>query len=252
MGSAQKKQDWELEIFRRFVSASRLPVDLASIEARQPPEPDVQCRLLGGEAVAFELVELIDDDLRRLVQTQMDFGPKLNAEIRKRFPARCPPGWEGVMIGVEFEGRASSVNRMRAVPRIVDVLLRAGPQARGKLTLDPDLRSTVRRIHMNRRGSDFPWFFVTGCTSFEDKTVSEVAAKFRKTYTTTAPVELLAYYATGPAMEPDMWDPVLGDLLRGELPASPFRRVWGFDAGSDRVLLEHPESQLQLTGEGQA
>ena len=52
----------EIEIFRSFVAASGLDIDVSSIEKREPPEPDILC-CIDGNKVAFELVELIDDKL---------------------------------------------------------------------------------------------------------------------------------------------------------------------------------------------
>jgi hypothetical protein len=60
MSTEQAKGEREVEIFQRFVAASNLPIDLRSIEKREPPEPDILC--LHGEHghVAFELVEICD------------------------------------------------------------------------------------------------------------------------------------------------------------------------------------------------
>ena len=37
------KDDREVEIFSRFVSASRLSIAPSTIEKREPPEPDILC-----------------------------------------------------------------------------------------------------------------------------------------------------------------------------------------------------------------
>jgi hypothetical protein len=53
----------ERDIFLEFVAVAGLPVVPGSIESRRPPEPDIVCELVGGGRVAFEVVELIDQDL---------------------------------------------------------------------------------------------------------------------------------------------------------------------------------------------
>src|SRR5262245_37909170 len=50
----------ELEIFREF-AASHGYIDLSSIEKRGDPEPDIRCVLVDGSQLAFELIQLVDD-----------------------------------------------------------------------------------------------------------------------------------------------------------------------------------------------
>ena len=58
-----RRRDQELALFRRFAPAYPLPIDLASIEIREPQEPGILCSVEGFGLVAFELVEPIDEDL---------------------------------------------------------------------------------------------------------------------------------------------------------------------------------------------
>ena len=81
---------------------------------------------------------------------------------------------------------------------------------------------------------------VPGCTAIEDRTVPEIAQKFRKGYETRAPTELLAYYDWGPAALAEDWLSDLPELVARELPSSPFRRVWVFDVGEGRILYVSP------------
>jgi hypothetical protein len=43
----------ERAIFTRFAQGGRPDIDLATIESREPPEPDIACATLDGERVAF-------------------------------------------------------------------------------------------------------------------------------------------------------------------------------------------------------
>jgi hypothetical protein len=60
----------EKRAFEDFVHQSGLPIDLASIQNRTPPEPDIICfhRLEGW--IAFELVAITDENLARRVNTR--------------------------------------------------------------------------------------------------------------------------------------------------------------------------------------
>jgi hypothetical protein len=53
----------EQKIFLDFAQVCGLAIQLDSIEKRKPPEPDILCKIEWEGAVAFEMVELIDQDL---------------------------------------------------------------------------------------------------------------------------------------------------------------------------------------------
>ena len=63
MTSEQKKASREKQVFIEFINASRLPIDLATVENRSPPEPDILCRHEKEGLTAFELVELCERQL---------------------------------------------------------------------------------------------------------------------------------------------------------------------------------------------
>lgn len=67
MTSEEAKARAEREVFLEFAQVADLPVVPGSVESRRPREPDILCRLLGGELVAFELLEIVDQDVARLV-----------------------------------------------------------------------------------------------------------------------------------------------------------------------------------------
>jgi hypothetical protein len=55
----------ERETFARFAAIASLHVIADSIESREPREPDILCSLSDGNRVAFELVDLVDQDWAR-------------------------------------------------------------------------------------------------------------------------------------------------------------------------------------------
>jgi hypothetical protein len=56
--SRGKQDENEVRAFQDFVAQARLPVVPESVQKRDPPEPDILCRLKNGEQLAFELVEI--------------------------------------------------------------------------------------------------------------------------------------------------------------------------------------------------
>jgi hypothetical protein len=63
MTNAEAQAADERAVFADFVKAARLRVVPESIQSRPPPEPDILCEIGGVGPVAFELVQLVDQDL---------------------------------------------------------------------------------------------------------------------------------------------------------------------------------------------
>lgn len=56
----------ERQVFTEFAAQSGLQVEAASVEAREPPEPDIYCHVAAGPCY-FELGRLLDPELPRLI-----------------------------------------------------------------------------------------------------------------------------------------------------------------------------------------
>lgn len=57
----------EADVLRRLIERARLQIDPTSIEKRMPPEPDLVCQHTVEGPVAFELVNLCDPELAKVV-----------------------------------------------------------------------------------------------------------------------------------------------------------------------------------------
>ena len=69
MSSEYEKGVREIEIFRRFIERSQLPIDKDSIEKGRLCEPDIRCVHSMDGPLAFELVEICDPNLAKFVAT---------------------------------------------------------------------------------------------------------------------------------------------------------------------------------------
>jgi hypothetical protein len=74
--SAVAKADRERRVFEEFVRKSGLPIDVATIESREPPEPDIRCVHSHDGPIAFELVELCNSELAQDAADQIKHGKK--------------------------------------------------------------------------------------------------------------------------------------------------------------------------------
>jgi hypothetical protein len=110
LSRADLKAARERVIFTRFAQAARPDIDQATIESREPPEPDIACATLGGERLAFEMAELcppevakaVGDDIKRgggvsFVPTADPTRSVLLKKLRKHYPSRTrrPPSLRG-------------------------------------------------------------------------------------------------------------------------------------------------------------
>lgn len=68
-------RDREQRAFKLFAEQGPLHIVPSSIESRDPPSPDIVCTLEGGERVAFELVELVDEDFAKGIPAQDQSAP---------------------------------------------------------------------------------------------------------------------------------------------------------------------------------
>ena len=69
------KRQHERAVFFDFAKAANIHVDEASVELRDPPEPDIRC-ICDGERVYFELGRLLDPGMQRLRLKAMRNAPK--------------------------------------------------------------------------------------------------------------------------------------------------------------------------------
>ena len=230
----------EIQIFNRFARAAGLTVDETSIEKRNPPEPDILCRV-NGVAQAFELVEIIDQDHAQRVYSQVKLKSKFETDYEALEASRREKIYDRVgnaLIYVVFNDAATFREKEEAVNSVFEALETVAPQFEGRLRQQDlaSLSAAIRLLWVSRRDASGPLFDVEAVGSLGDPTVDAIPQRFAKVYTTHHPVELLAYYELQPELPEALWRPSLKAFLAG-VSAWPFRRVWVYDCGSNTVRL---------------
>jgi hypothetical protein len=231
----------ELKIFSTFAKACGLPIQPNSIEKRQPPEPDILCMIEGEGPVAFEMVEIIDEDLARRTYGQIKFHGLFEQAYKDLQPDRYESfrkKFHNALIYVKFYSTASSRIRGNAIPMILDLLMGTETNFIGTLTppQESPLYEAVKGIDVSRGGFIGPCFDVEAVGSFADPTIERIDTKFQKNYRTLYPVELLAYYELQPVLPESTWVPRVQEYVRQNLQGSLFRRVWIFDVGTETII----------------
>jgi hypothetical protein len=249
----------ELATFRLFAAVCPLGIDLGSIEPRRPPEPDVACRLASGEDVAFELVEIIDRNWARLTSRMLVEREALRAmfdEATGDFRAALHATLHNALVYIEFENGARSRERSGAIPTILTALASMPTEYEGRWrpSADNPMRGVVRSISVSRGPWPGPEFDVAAVSSIGDPTAERIRAKCQKTYVTTRPVELLAFYELQPMTPQELWPAWIASLTETTW-AAPFRRLWFFDVGSKAIPYSvgrpQPNIGLQPTAAGE-
>ncbi len=225
----------EVEIFRRFAAASPLGVVPASIEKRPPPEPDILCDTGIQGRIAFELVEIIDEDLAKQHTDKLNLWRQLQAAYEGLAePARSQVGARlgNALVHIVFARDASIAARRRAIPRVLQSLETVDRGFEGEYA--PGLDS-VQSIRVFRGRFNGPCFDVDAGGAFCNPIIDRLRQKFGKTYKTGVPIELLAHHELHHMPPEGLWLPAVQDFVQSRLAGSQFRRVWIYDAHESAI-----------------
>jgi len=211
-----------------------LPVKKKSIRSRPEPAPDIRCTV-GCDPVAFELGEVV---YARFAETTFQRQPlrrrfaeeyaKLAAPIRSQLEQRLggPP-----TVSVWFPDGTSPGRWQRAIPAILAILSQCADEVVHGQSLPvwkiPELKDVVLEMEV-RRGQRASLHAVE-LTEVRDQTLELLKKKFGRTYQTSAPVELVAYYISQPPPRRNGWIEEVTSFITQHLGDSPFRRVWLFN-----------------------
>jgi hypothetical protein len=220
-----------------------LPVVSESIQKRDPPEPDILCRLEDGNHLAFELVEICHPNNAAFiggVGARADLIEKayqnLPSEIKTRFDERFVNG----PLSFEFCPEAS---RNQISAGIQGILRELADQASSKHE-DWVFSTDARKVLLSARTRGRvdtpgrPSFNIAGSFANEDVVVESVLAKLSKKYETSHPIELVAYFGGRTWDRSREWIKPLQDVLCSN-GLGQFRRIWVL--GSSEVEFTYPK-----------
>lgn len=242
------KEERERAIFGEFAEAVGLPVIAGTLQSRQSPEPDLLCEIRGRGLVAFELVELIDQDfqerftaLGRFDRLLRDYPNELPDADRAQFHQK----YADAAIGVTF--KLLPLRQLKAfLPELFRWLRQDVPPDASSLELDMPaaLRAAFDRVAVQRPK---PLLDISATSSgyLADPTFDSVREKLQvRRYTTPHPKELLAYTTFDLLLPMDVWQPKFEQPLIALLNASTFQRLWVFSLGQSgqpaALKLMHP------------
>jgi hypothetical protein len=241
--SDERQAKHERRIFRHFVKNAKLELRPDTVRSRRPPEPDIRCRTLAGESVAFELVEIVDENIIRGMSEQFELQRALERAWADRPMAETGSRYRNAMPAVTFVPSARKVSRLAAVPAIVDLLIAQDPEPSGEVDFERIGKlKPVAHLVVHRGEFSGPCFDVSNGGSFSDPLWDRVKGKLQRSYATADPIELLAFYELQSPRPKSIGLPPMPHDVGAILEDSAIRRVWVYDANRGEILLRRDRS----------
>lgn len=237
----------EMRIFRRFAAICALPLSTESAENRYPPEPDILCKVEGGSAIAFELVQIIDSGLAKRTDAQVDLHEHLENEYESFLPkekVEISQRIGNALIDVAYKANVSLKIKRNTTKAIIFSLKDIDPYFEGNIILGRELSKVIKRITICRGDFNGPCFNVESVGSICDPIAEKLEEKFNKAYKTNLPIELLAYYDLQPILRESYWLPKAISFIERNIYTSPFERVWIFDVHKEKIIYSYSTNKI--------
>lgn len=231
----------ELTIFLEFAAVCPLGITRDSIEKRDPPEPDILCRIRDGSALAFELVELVDR--ARIAKPMADQEQLMDSlrEASRALPEETRKQLKDAWVGVEFRPDRTLRKRKEYARQLVEQVA-ADPTVEGKVAVRERDAEVARANVKRREGLDGPHFRVIVAGHYEPVPLGAIEEKFDKAYQGGNPVDLLAHFDRQHApLEAQIGKLVA--FVEANIARSPYGRVWIFDRHNHRIW--YPNAELR-------
>ncbi len=234
----------ELEVFHLFTVAAGLSTPHTLAEKRKQPEPDILFQDASGTFTAFELVELIDEkyagslglqiETKAALYTHYEALPELE---RSLFDKK----YGNALLYFRFIPSLTFKRRLAAFKKIFAQLLILPNDFTGDaFESDTALQDAINGVSIERGRFVGPIFDPESVGYVCDPTVLAISKKFMKVYETIHPIELLAHIEKNPMFPNEVWISNLEKFLAIQSRPLPFRRIWVFHAGRNKVEFIYP------------
>jgi hypothetical protein len=244
--SGESKAECERRVFSAFADdiAEYFGVTVATgtITSREPPEPDIRCEVVGRGPVAFELVEILDQDAEQFRSTMMSARNELLAYPRSLSDSdfgRFEKKFATTQIKVGFRYDKPLRDLQPTVPILYDWLIHsADHRVSGDVPLPPEIQTGIEFVSF--LSSSIPIIDVDFGLTIEDVPLSAVTRKLvHQSYNTDAPVELLAYSHNQPWLPHPSWISKVMQTITPLVDAAAgrghIRRLWVYKIAERRT-----------------
>ena len=227
----------EIYIFKKFAKLYPYSIDLRSIIKKEPPEPDISCSLSDGSIIAFELTEIIDEDLKRSNSDSKRIKEALNNELEQ-----LEENFNNALIYIAFNKEILFRRKKNSIQKIINYLLTLDKAEEGEFK-PKDLIDIIRFITISR-GIKGPIIDVNSSAWIGDPLKERIKRKFEKEYETESNnIELLAYYELQPKEPKNILEYKLNSLkefIKNNIKSSVFQRVWIYSTRGNKIIFVYP------------
>lgn len=233
----ESKAERERKVFALFCRERGWCTPHCIIESRSPPEPDILFKRRWHLARAFEMVELIDQDYARTMQSDSSTRKQL-ADFYEALPlgrrSQLDQSYGDAEIIVSFQSGLTERRRAAVFDRLFKFLTDR-PSGWSGVSLRPtELQPYVNEVVVARGTFKGPRFDVSSAVWVDDPCIEAIAEKMESTYVTPHRMELLAYIESNPMFPDHVWIPDLEDYCR-LLARSQFGAIYVFDVSKKSV-----------------
>lgn len=246
------REDIEKEVFIKFANICPYQIDINSIQKNDPPKPDISCKLLNGDRLDFELTECIHRNVSQPIHDQLDLRKLLYTELEKlpeQKKEEIKEKYKHSSITVDFCKEAKKHKKQQAVPMIFDFLIRIQNSNEDIREYNfeneefKDIVDIVNTIRIkNKLNFERPYFIIPASAWYKDPIIDCIENKFRKTYVSESPVELLVFYGLQPSHLIDDKENIddIAVFIQEHIISSIFRRVWIYLCNEDKIVYNYP------------
>jgi len=240
--SVQKAE--EKEVIDKFLLEAGYKIQPQGIQFLNPPSPDILCKLVGGNNIAFELTETVDPNRVRKIKLSNNMRIEMRTYFKNMASSeqkRLQKKFGNANLCFNFDDATSKSSFKQLLPSIFQFLLNCSSDMKGiiKRELLPD---GVKGVRITRNEFNGPIFNTSGALYWADKTIERIRKKFQKQYKCDCPIELLVHSKTHGLPPNTLWLLGVQKLITQGISQSPFQRVWVFDYPTSKIRYVYPEN----------
>jgi len=231
------KQERERIVFGEFsVAAGLMPGGWFC--SRPEPEPDILYESDNGVSLAFELVEIIDQDYSNSIERQFDTKDACAEYLTSLPPAEQQSfqrQYADADIFLGFRSNMTLRRRKNSLPGVFAKLQRLSAGFAGDVDYDSLLDSALDRISIQRGGFIGPMFDAPSIVRVGDPTVAAIESKMSKNYAPRGQLHLVSYIASNPMFQDDVWLANLDQYFMSLDATCQFESIIVYDRRSNAI-----------------
>jgi hypothetical protein len=241
LSQAEKERD----VFGAFAGVAPLDIDIASIQSRKPPEPDIICCTKGGDLIRFELTELIDRGHMERVAMMGNTTRAIRGYYENELPEISKDRFDTIYgrahLHFAFSPGSTLKARKARLPRAFEILIDCR-ESLSEFTIknDPDLLPELAKIRVKKTQWNGPVFDTDGFGWLGDPTEETIKKKLAKPYEGDSPIELLAYIDWDLLPPEGAWK-AAADRAIECMEGSSLSRIWVFNLNTNEIMYVFPD-----------